>query len=89
MVAREDKSPRCGNTANHLGVRPGTDIRADEGGLVTPTTGGLSTTPDDPALLPPHVRPASLGGFGRLPLYVIESEQIRDGLRCAEIQTIL
>lgn len=39
-------------------------------------SGGLSTTPDDPAALPPHVRPASRGGKGKLPLFVIEVSQL-------------
>jgi hypothetical protein len=31
-----------------------------------------ATTPDDPALLPPHVRPRRFGGVGKLPLFVLD-----------------
>ncbi|HEX7477298.1 MAG TPA: hypothetical protein VF331_05790 [Polyangiales bacterium] len=55
-----------------LGVRPGVDIRPDAGGKVTGGIGGLSVTPDDPARLPPHIRPARLGGRGKLPVFEIQ-----------------
>lgn len=72
MKRDSDGMPLCGATANELGVRPGVDIKEDPEGLVHPKTGGLSTTPDDPGLLPPHVRPASYGGKGKLPVFVLE-----------------
>ena len=68
----QGSAPVCGNLANELGVRPGVDIIVDGGGQVHPSSGGLSTTPDDLARLPPHVRPPSLGGRGKLPVFVIE-----------------
>lgn len=34
--------------------------------------GGISVTPDDPARLPPHLRPLSLGGECGLPLFSIK-----------------
>lgn len=52
-----------------LGVRPGVDVHADPQGRVSGGGGGLSVTPDDPKLLPPHVRPARFGGKGKLPLF--------------------
>lgn len=76
MKREADGKPRCGERANELGVRPSVDIRPDANGRVGPRTGGLSTTPDDPASLPPHVRPAKLGGKGKLPLFVIEVAQL-------------
>ncbi len=74
MKQDEDGKPLCGARANELGVRPGVDITADANGQVHPATGGLSTTPDDPSLLPPHVRPPRLGGKGRLPVFVLDVE---------------
>lgn len=67
---------RCGTRASMLGVRPDYDIRVDSTGHVQPETGGLSVTPDDPARLPPHVRPPHLGGRGALPLFSIEVAQL-------------
>lgn len=71
MKRGQDGRPSCGDGANHLGVRPNFDIAVDDGS-VRPATGGLSTTPDDPRLLPPHVRPPSLGGLGKLPVFVLD-----------------
>jgi hypothetical protein len=65
--------PKCGSAANHLGVRIGVDIKPDETGTVAPGMGGLSVTPDDPSRLPPHVRPARLGGCGALPVFRIQT----------------
>lgn len=48
------------------------DIRPDPASHVHPGRGGMSVTPDDPSRLPPHFRPASLGGFGRLPVFGIK-----------------
>ncbi len=76
MKYASDDKPLCGSRANELGVRAGVDISQDGNGQVHPRTGGLSTTPDDPALLPPHVRPPSLGGQGKLPLFVLEVIQL-------------
>lgn len=80
MKKDSDGKPMCGTKANELGLRPGVDITADSDGMVHPKTGGLSTTPDDPGRLPPHVRPPSLGGRGKLPLYVLEVEGDGGGL---------
>lgn len=63
--------PLCGTEGNSLGVRPGVDVRANDAGLVTSGHGGLSVTPNDPARLPPHVRPTRLGGKGKLPVFGI------------------
>ena len=45
------------------------DIQKTPDELVHPGTGGMSVTPDDPARLPPHVRPRWLGGQGKLPAF--------------------
>ncbi len=73
--------PMCGVQANMLGVRPGTDIQPDADDLVRGGSGGLSVTPDDPARLPPHVRPARLGGKGRLPVFEIAIARLGATLR--------
>lgn len=75
-----DGRPLCGSRANELGVRPGTDITADEEGQVHPATGGMSTTPDDPTLLPPHVRPPHLGGRGKLPVFMLDVARLSEEL---------
>jgi len=76
MKPASDGKPLCGSFSNELGVRPDVDIVVDTAGQVHPQTGGLSATPDDPTLLPPHVRPQGLGGKGKLPLFVIEVAQL-------------
>lgn len=76
MKLDTDGKPLCGETGNKLGVRPGKDILADSNQFVHPKTGGLSVTPDDPKLLPPHVRPLDLGGKGRLPVFILEMDAL-------------
>jgi hypothetical protein len=76
MKPAPDQRPLCGSLANELGVRPKVDIAPDAAGQVHPETGGLSTTPDNPNLLPPHVRPVSLGGRGKLPVFVVDVGQL-------------
>jgi hypothetical protein len=70
---RKDKSgrPLCGTGPKMLGARVPTDIAPDDQGTVSPETGGLSVTPDDPAFLPVHLRPKALGGQGKLPVFKI------------------
>lgn len=80
MKKAPDGKPLCGSSANELGMRLGVDIKPDQAGLVSPLSGGLSATPDDPKLLPPHVRPASLGGRGRLPVYKLDVANLHDDL---------
>lgn len=80
MKPASDGKPLCGSFANELGVRPKVDITPDDTGRVHPHTGGMSTTPDNPAWLPPHVRPASFGGKGRLPIFVIELPCLTESL---------
>jgi hypothetical protein len=42
---------------------------------------GMSVTPDDPAWLPPHVRPRWLGGVGKLPVFSLDFAVIGAPLR--------
>ncbi|HEX4477781.1 MAG TPA: hypothetical protein VH142_21985 [Polyangiaceae bacterium] len=72
--------PLCGAEGNMLGVRPGVDITADHRGIVKRGGGGLSVTPDDLTKLPPHVRPARLGGKGKLPVFGIPAAGLRGEL---------
>lgn len=80
MRKDEDGKPRCGAEGNLLGVRPGYDIQATNVGIVSEGAGGLSVTPDDPARLPPHVRPARLGGKGKLPVFEIPGQKLVEPL---------
>ncbi len=68
--------PECGSRGNMLGVRVGVDIVPNEHGEVGAGLGGLSITPNDVKLMPPHVRPRSAGGLGNLPVFEIELTSI-------------
>jgi hypothetical protein len=70
MRPASDGRPECGCASNRLGVRP-RDIRVREDGTVRPEREGMSVNAD-PMKLPPSLRPRSLGGSGKLPLYEIE-----------------
>jgi len=80
MVRAADEWPVCGSRTNHLGVRPGVDIKVDGSGDVHPVSGGMSGAPDDPKKLPPHLRPPVLGGWGKLPVYRIRVSEVTHGL---------
>jgi hypothetical protein len=73
--------PMLGDGGNMLGVRPFVDILADAEGSVQGGGGGLSVTPDDPTRLPRHVRPARLGGVGKLPVFEIPVAALGTTLR--------
>lgn len=76
MLEAADGLPVVGNTnGRQLGVRP-RDLAAASGGIVQPGAGGVSVTPDDPAGLPSHRRPASLGAEGTDPVWVIDTDQL-------------
>ncbi len=81
MCRDEAGLPLCGSTANMLGVRPGVDIHPDETGRVLSGQGGLSVTPDDPKLLPLHVRPPRYGGKGKLPVFELPTASLGTSLR--------
>ncbi len=71
MRKDETGRPLRGAESNMLGVRPGADIHPDASSGVSGGRGGLSVTPDDPRLLPPHVRPPRFGGRGKLPVFAL------------------
>ena len=80
MRSTPDGLPVCGPKATNLGVRE-RDLPPDEEGMVPPDSGGMSTTPDDPRLLPEEFRPESLGGLGRLPVFALEVTKLGPSLR--------
>ncbi|MSP62526.1 MAG: hypothetical protein EXR72_19780 [Myxococcales bacterium] len=63
-----------------LGARVPIDIRPQLG-LVHPDKRGMSATPDDPARLPLHFRPLSLGRNGRVPVFKIALADLGRNLR--------
>lgn len=69
MKADSDSFPETGETARHLGARPGVDLPLDELGYVQPRSGGMSVTADDPWKLPAHRRPVDWNGTGRDPIF--------------------
>jgi hypothetical protein len=71
MVRTASGTPVCGDGACMLGVRVPVDIVPDAEGHVRPGHGGMSVTPDNPRQLPPHLRPVTLGGIGKLPVFGI------------------
>jgi hypothetical protein len=78
MVAATDSHPQCGTGNAHLGVRPGDsrkfDVQPDADGYVHPG-GGMSTFAH-PKHLPRFLRPESLGGMSRLPVFGIQRERL-------------
>lgn len=76
MLQRDTGVPLCGSDDCMLGVRPGVDVHPDGGGLIHPGRGGMSATPNSPKGLPPHLRPESLGGFSRLPVFFTSVETL-------------
>lgn len=79
-MREEDGSPVCGASFSTLGARPGKDIPVDEEGNVSPATGGMSTTLDDPKKMYKPLRPRALGGEGRHPLFVLLTEALPETL---------
>lgn len=73
---REDKNglPDVGPNARSLGVRPGTDVLAAlPQEIVQPGFGGLSVSPHNAANLPYFRLPQQLGGKGKDPVWLIDS----------------
>jgi hypothetical protein len=76
MLKAPNGAPVGGGGANMLGVRVGIDVRPDATGNVERGRGGLSVAPEDPARLPPHLRPVRFGGACGLPLFAIGADDL-------------
>jgi hypothetical protein len=84
MRTAHDGLPEAGPSARTLGVRrDGRDINVDDEGNVEPFSGGMSVAMA-PEYLPDHRRPASFGGTGRDPVWMIRSDDLGEGLRYRE-----
>ena len=82
FVTDEENRPKIGVRDFMLGARVGIDIKPDRDGAVEPGKGGMSVTPNDPAGLPPHLRPTSLtGGQSTLPVFSIAASKLGANLR--------
>lgn len=88
MKGGSDGLPEIGPNARMLGVRPagGTTTNPDvlatnPNDIVYPGRGGMSVVPQDPAYLPRHRRPASLGGIGIDPVWKIGSDDLGPNLQ--------
>lgn len=84
MRAAEDGSPQVGETGRYLAVgRSGgfRDIDVDEGGMVGPETGGVSVSPPPPENLPEQLRPPGFGGYGKDPLWELDTDDPPPELR--------
>jgi hypothetical protein len=78
MRVASDGMPRVGDSSTGLGVRVGRGKDIEEvDGLVHPGTGGMSTTANDPYLLPKFARPLCLDGeCDGYTVFSIESDQL-------------
>ncbi len=81
MLKTSEGRPQVGAEDNMLGARIGVDVKPDEAGRVHPAKGGMSVTPNDAKKLPRHLRPVSLGGNGRLPLFRMPADVLGNALR--------
>jgi hypothetical protein len=82
FVTDADNRPKIGAANFMLGARVPLDIKPDRDGRVVPGKGGMSVTPNDPAGLPPHLRPISLaGGQSTLPIFSIATSKLGASLR--------
>ena len=60
---------------------PRADVVPDPQGFIGTGVGGLSVTPDDPTGMNPLRKPRALGGIGKDPLFVLDSDRLGVGLR--------
>jgi hypothetical protein len=72
--------PLCGAASKMLGARVPVDVAPDSQGDVHPGTKGMSVAPDRPEFLPIHLRPAKLGGTGKVAVFEIASDQLSAAL---------
>lgn len=71
--------PRIGADARSLGVRA-KDVTIGEHGSVRASQEGMSVSPMPPENLPTHRRPQEFGGSGKDPVWVLETEDLPEGL---------
>lgn len=79
MRAAEDSLPQVGETGRYLAVRRSgrfRDIEVQEGGSVCPESGGMSVSPPPPENLPEQLRPPRFGGYGKDPLWELETDEL-------------
>jgi hypothetical protein len=84
MKPSKDGLPRVGETGRYLAVRRSgrfRDIDVDEGGTVRPGTGGMSVSPPPPENLPEQLRPPRFGGYGKDPLWELDTDDLPPELR--------
>lgn len=82
FVVDDKNRPKIGTGNFMLGARVPIDIKPDHEGMVAAGRGGMSVTPNDPAGLPPHLRPISLsGGQSTLPVFSIAVSKLGEDLR--------
>lgn len=78
MAEAADGYPTCGTGNTNLGVRagpnPGDDVSPDARGMIRPGR-GMSTFVH-PKYLPKFLRPESLGGMSRLPVFWISEDDL-------------
>lgn len=75
-----DGLPLVGTTARYLAVRPNVDIPVDRDGFVGPGTGGMSVSPPPITNLHPLRLPRAAGGFGRDPVFEVETDDLPEAL---------
>lgn len=84
MRAAEDGLPQVGETGRYLAVRRSgrfRDIEVEEDGAVRPESGGMSVSPPPPENLPEQLRPTRFGGYGKDPLWELETDVLPPELR--------
>jgi hypothetical protein len=79
-----DGLPLVGKTGRYLAVRRSgrfRDIDVDESGMVRPESGGMSVSPPPPENLPEQLRPPRFGGYGKDPLFELDTDELPPELR--------
>lgn len=77
----EERKRRCAEKAAEADRGRFRDIDVDEGGMVGPETGGVSVSPPPPENLPEQLRPPGFGGYGKDPLWELDTDDLPPELR--------
>lgn len=83
MKVGADREPQINDTARALGVRVGgerPDVVVAASGVVLSERGGMSASPPPPENLAEHRRPEEYGGFGKDPVWELETDSLPSGL---------